>query len=76
MGLLSSLLRKARWVHGRAHLQRFVRSVPLALLREFRGRLGVVLNSGEQYGDMLGEAWLARVCAAVCAAHYVEHQLR
>ena len=25
---------------------------------------------------MLGDTWLPRVGAAVCAAHYVEHQLR
>lgn len=51
-------------------------AVPLHVLRSFRERLGRQLQVAEGYRAMLGEQWLPSVGAAICAAHYVEHQLR
>lgn len=61
--------------HGRAALPR-VQAVPLAVLRTLRSRLASLLATAEQFRDPLGPAWLPRVGAAICAAHYVEHSLR
>ena len=33
-------------------------------------------QTAEGYRAMLSEEWLPRVGAAICAAHYLEHQLR
>ena len=50
--------------------------MPLAVLRMFRERLGRQLANAEAYRAMLEEQWLPGVGAAICAAHYMEHQLR
>lgn len=50
--------------------------MPLAALKAFRQRLSSLLGQAEQFRGLLGETWLPRVGAAVCAAHYLEHQLR
>lgn len=49
---------------------------PLATLKAFRQRLSSLLAQAEQFRGLLGDTWLPRVGAAICAAHYLEHQLR
>lgn len=53
-----------------------VQAVPLAALKAFRERVSGLLQQAEQFKGLLGDTWLPRVGAAVCAAHYVEHQLQ
>ncbi|GAB4820726.1 hypothetical protein N2152v2_007772 [Parachlorella kessleri] len=79
----SGLVRRCGWVAGAANRRAFLQvytlqaqAVPLGVLRSFRERLGRQLAVAEGYRDMLSETWLPRVASAICAAHYVEHQLR
>lgn len=53
-----------------------LQAVPLASLKAFRQRLSNLLAQAEQFRGLLGDTWLPRVGAAICAAHYLEHQLR
>lgn len=74
--LVGGLVRRGGWVYGREHRLKFMRAEPLAVLHAFREKLSSTLQTGEQFRDMLGEVWLPKVSAAVCAAHYLEHHLR
>lgn len=53
-----------------------LQAVPLATLKAFRQRLSNLLAQAEQFRGLLGDTWLPRVGAAICSAHYLEHQLR
>jgi len=76
LALFSSLMRRCGWVHACAYRLAYFRSVPLELLKDFRGRLASLLEKAEHFRDLLGDGWLPRVGAALCAAHYLEYKLQ
>jgi len=76
LALFSSLMRRCGWVHAGAYRLAYFRSVPLELLKDFRGRLASLLEKAEHFRDLLGDVWLPRVGAALCAAHYLEFKLQ
>jgi hypothetical protein len=46
------------------------------MLRALRAHLSALAKTAADFRDIAGPAWAPRVCAYVCAAHYVEHSLR
>lgn len=62
--------------HRTLHPPPALQAAPLATLKAFRQRLSSLLAQAEQFRGLLGDTWLPRVGAAICAAHYLEHQLR
>lgn len=76
VSLVGSLCRCCAWLPTPEQREDYMQAVPLAVLRTLRARLTSLLATAEQFRDPLGPAWLPRVGAAICAAHYVEHSLR
>jgi hypothetical protein len=76
LALADGLARRAAWIAAPAHQERFLEAAPLAVLRDFRARLAALLARAEQFRDLLSDAWLPRVGAALCAAHAAEHAAR
>lgn len=76
LALFSSLMRRCGWVHAGAYRLAYFRSVPLESLKDFRARLASLLEKAEHFRDVLGDVWLPKVGAALCAAHYLEYKLQ
>jgi hypothetical protein len=76
LALVAAAAARGAWVAGPANCQAYVKAVPQAVLKAFRARLAALLATADHFNDLLGEAWLPRVGAAACAAHFVEHALR
>ncbi|KAL4457702.1 hypothetical protein ABPG75_012567 [Micractinium tetrahymenae] len=74
--LVAGLVRRGGWVHRQEHKLLYAQAVPIAILKAFRERLSGLLQQAEQFRGVLGDVWLPRVGAAICAAHHLEHQLR
>lgn len=51
-------------------------SVTVPALRDCLASLERLLASAAAFDDLVGDLWRGRVTAAICAAHYLEYQLR
>lgn len=76
VALVTETVRRCGWVAAAAHRQQFYKAVTQPVVKTFRARLSSVLQTAEQFKGMLEDAWLPKVGAAICAAHYAEHSLR
>lgn len=45
------------------------------MLHALRGQFQRLMESAVALGDVLGDGWRHRFCGALCAAHFLEHQL-
>jgi hypothetical protein len=74
--LINALSRRQRYFFATVNRNHFINEVLQPCLKAFRGRLSAVLLRAEQFDHLLDDAGIFKNGAIICAAHFMEHNLR
>jgi hypothetical protein len=76
LSLASALSSRQGCLFASPNRKIFTKEVIQPALKAFRSRLGAMLVRAEQFDHLLDDSGIPKVGAIICAAHFIEHNLR